>query len=270
MGGGKIKKLRFYKIGEPLLHKDICKMVHYAKEAQIAECIEITTNATLLNEKMNLGLIEAGIDILNISVNGISEEQYQEVCGCQLSFVEFREHIKHFYQMSRGKCKVFIKYGDIGYTKEQKNRFYDLFENICDEIFVEVISSTLWQDTNIGNHIKNVHTGLYGHDLTGKSKQVCPFLFTTMVVNHQGIAHLCCVDWKSEYQLGDLKTKSVSEIWNGMNLQKYQKLHLEKKKDLIPICKNCECLSGHTLDDIDIYAEDIAKRIFKNSSGASS
>lgn len=258
----KVKKLRLFKIGEPLLHKDVCKMVHYAKKANIAECIEITTNATLLDDKMNLSLIDAGLDILNISVNGINEQQYQETCNYRLSFVEFRKHIAHFYQNSRGKCKIFIKYSDIGYTEEEKNQFYELFGNICDEIFVETISATLWQDTNIGDYVKNAHKGIYGQDLSGGLKQVCPFLFTTMVINDQGIAHLCCVDWKSEYQLGDLKAESIKEIWNGEKLRRYQRLHLEKKKDAIGICKNCESLSGNTIDNIDEHAEELLKRLF--------
>lgn len=254
--GKRIKKLRLFKVGEPLLNPDVCRMIRYAKQEEVAEFIEITTNGVLLSEEMNRGLIEAGLDILNISVNGINEKQYQEVCGYAIDFDKYRKAIEHFYQ-NKGNCKLFLKYSDIGYTEEEKNHFYSLFGDICDEIFVETISATLWQDTNTGANVVNAHTGTYGQAL--EQKQVCPFLFTTMVINDQGIAHLCCVDWKTEYILGDLKKESIADIWNGKTLREYQKIHLSKKKDCIDLCKNCESLSANTTDNIDDYAESLLK-----------
>lgn len=253
-----IKKLRLFKIGEPLLNPRVCDMVRYAKEAGVAECIEITTNGLLLDHEMSKGLIDAGLDIMNISVNGINEKQYKDTCSANVNFEEFRENVRYFYEHKKS-CEFFIKYSDIGYAEEEKEEFYRLFEDICDEIFVEVISGTLWQDTNIEHNTKDTRKGIYGQEL--KPKEVCPFLFTTMVINDQGIVHLCCVDWKSEYILGDLSRESVADIWNGQTLIKFQRLHLNKKRNTIKICKNCESLMGSTIDDIDEYAEEIEKRL---------
>ena len=224
----------------------------------MAECIEITTNGTLLSEEMSLGLIEAGLDILNISINGINEKQYKDVCAYQMDFADYHRKIRFFYEHKKD-CRVFLKYSDIGYTEEEKAKFYDLFGNVCDEIFVETISATLWQDTNIDQKVQNMHKGTYGQSLS--EKKVCPFLFTTMVVNHQGIAHLCCADWKSEYILGDLKEESIGAVWDGEKLCRYQRLHLQMQKDKIAICKKCESLSANTTDNIDPYADEILCRL---------
>lgn len=259
-GGVKIKKLRLFQIGEPLLNPHICEMIKYAKDADVAECIEITTNGTLLNPEMNIKLIEAGLDILNISVNGISQEQYKQVCEVDLDLDEFRKNIEHFY-LNRGDCQIFIKYGDIGYSEEEKNDFYQLFDKICDEIFVETISATLWQDTNISDNVVNAHIGTYGQELV--HKEVCPFLFTNLVITDSGIAHLCCVDWKIQHVLGDLKKDSIADIWNGEVLRKYQLLHLNKQKNCIDICKECESLSANTTDNVDDYSEEIIRRMQK-------
>ena len=256
--GKKVKKLRLFKVGEPLLNPYVCDMVRYAKDSGVAELIEITTNGTLLTHEMSQGLIDAGLDILNISVNGIHEKQYQDVCQYSIDFAKFCEEIAYFYSKKQN-CRIFIKYSDIGYAEEEKKEFYQLFEEVCDEIFVETISATLWQDTNIGQNVANVHKGTYGQEL--KSKQVCPFLFTTMVINDKGIVHLCCADWKSEYILGDLKTESIADVWNGSKLRTFQRAHLMMKKNNIKICKNCESLSANTIDDIDKYADMILKRL---------
>ena len=82
-----------------------------------------------------------------------------------------------------------------------------------------------------------------------------------MVINDEGLVHLCCVDWKTKYILGDLKKESVSSIWNGEKLREYQLLHLNKKKDSIELCRNCESLSTSTIDDIDDHTEKILKNM---------
>ena len=158
-------------------------------------------------------------------------------------FIKKKEDSLENFYINKGNCKLFIKYSDIGYTEEEKDNFYQLFGSICDEIFVETISASLWQDTDTGNKVANQHKGIYGQEL--KKKQVCPFLFTTMVINEKGIAHLCCVDWKTEYTLGDLKKDSITSIWNGNKLREYQLLHLYKKKDSISLCRNCEVNKSH-------------------------
>lgn len=256
--GKKVKKLRLFQMGEPLLNPKIVEMVQYAKKSGVAEFIEITTNATLLNEELSLRLIDAGLDFLIVSINGITEKQYRDVCHYQLDFEKFRNNLKYFYD-NRKQCQVWLKYGDIGYSKDQKEKFYTLFEDRCDQIFVETISATLWQDTNVSNKIIDAHKGTYGQHL--EEKKVCPFIFTTLIINDKGIAHLCCVDWKSEYVLGDLKKESISDVWSGEKLRKYQKLHLKMQKEKISICRECESLSANTIDDIDEYAENILERI---------
>lgn len=126
-GEGKIKKLRLYKVGEPLLNKNVARMVKYAKESGVAECVEITTNGTLLDKKMSDALIEAGLDILNISVNGIDDIQYKETCNYDINYPEFIDNIRYFYE-TKDQCELYVKYSDIGYTEQQKEKFYNYFE----------------------------------------------------------------------------------------------------------------------------------------------
>ena len=47
----KVKVLRIVGIGEPLLHKNIVDMVEYAVSKDIANTVEILTNASLLTPK---------------------------------------------------------------------------------------------------------------------------------------------------------------------------------------------------------------------------
>jgi len=72
-----LKQISFWGIGEPLLHPNLLEMVELAKELGVRT--ELITSALLLHEEKVLGLVEAGLDSLVISVDGTSEESQADV-----------------------------------------------------------------------------------------------------------------------------------------------------------------------------------------------
>jgi len=56
--------IRFAGTGEPLLHKDIAKMVEYAVKMNVAEAVDIVTNGLLLEPDLSDKLIAAGLSSL--------------------------------------------------------------------------------------------------------------------------------------------------------------------------------------------------------------
>jgi len=65
-----VRVLRLYKEGEPLMNKRFAEMVGYARQSDKIERIDTTTNGVLLTLKTSEKVIAAGIDQINISVNG--------------------------------------------------------------------------------------------------------------------------------------------------------------------------------------------------------
>lgn len=63
--------------GEPLMLPNIAGMVTQAKA--VAENVELITNGILLTEKLGRELIEAGLDTLWVSVDGVTPESYADV-----------------------------------------------------------------------------------------------------------------------------------------------------------------------------------------------
>jgi len=63
--------------GEPLAHPDIVKMVIQAKS--LGASVELITNGTLLTQDMSHKLIEAGLDLLWVSIDGTTPSSYADV-----------------------------------------------------------------------------------------------------------------------------------------------------------------------------------------------
>jgi len=252
-----IKVLRLYKDGEPLLNRKLPEMIKYAKEKGIAEGIDTTTNASLLTNERSLALIEAGLDRINISIEGVNKEQYKSFSKVDIDYEELVENIKFFYE-NKKQCEVLVKInGDI-LTEDEKQLFLDTFGNHCDKIYIEHIMSC-WPEFEIKDVDVNKEFGIYGQEI--KEVSVCPYPFYSFSINSDGSASTCFLDWSRKLIIGDAKTQSVKSIWFGDKMKEYHKMFLEGRRKEHPVCKDCGQLTHGMPDNIDKYSEELLKKL---------
>jgi len=236
----KIKTLRFVGIGEPLLHPEIVKMVEYTAAKNVAEKVEVLTNASLLTPKMSDALISAGLSRLVVSTQGTTKEKYHDACGVDIDFDNFIGNLKYFFE-KKGKAQMYIKIIDCALDgKEDEQRFYKIFGDICDTIAIE--------------HTLPIHSGIdYTNVLKGKSMsltqfglpvsevEVCPQPFFTMQINPDGKVVPC---YSFEYPgiMGDCNEQSVCDIWNGKQFQSFRRAMLEGTKNICETCAKCNII----------------------------
>lgn len=253
----KVKVIRLYKDGEPLVNPDFERMVEFAKQSGCCERVDTTTNASLLTNERSLAMIDAGLDRINISIEGVNSQQYREFSGYQIDYEELVDHIRFLYE-NRKQCEVFVKTnGDI-LTEEQKQQFLDTFGDIADSIFIESIMSC-WSGFELKDVKVNEKNGIYSQEL--KEVQVCPYVFYSFSINSDGTASTCFLDWSRKMIIGDARTENVTDIWNGGRLGDYQTAFLQKEKKRYEACGNCGQLTHGMPDNIDEYADDILARM---------
>lgn len=252
----KLKALLFAGHGEPLLHPDICKMVKYAKDNQVADRIEIVTNASLLTKKMSDGLIKASVDRLKISIQGTSEEKYKDVAGYDLNYDEFLANLKYFYE-NKKHTEVYIKIIDIALEdKQDERKFISMFEPVADYVNIEYAIP----------FIKEIDDTVYDKEFDKckqgnlNSSQVCSMPFYMQVVAPNGDILPCC-STDVPIVLGNIHKNSIKEIWEGKVQNNFLKMML-KDKNLNQTCKFC-CVPEYGLqagDYLDDYKEELLKK----------
>ena len=252
-----IKVLRLYKDGEPLLNSSFLDMVRYAKASPCVDRIDTTTNASLLNKEYNLKLIDAGLDRINISIEGTSGKQYLDFSKCKLNFSRLVSNIEHLYQNKHDELEMIIKINGDLLTEEEKGFFLGVFGPIADGVFVEKVMSC-WPTFDIGYDV-DPDTGIYGQKT--KEVMVCPYVFYSFSINSDGSASICFLDWNRSLLIGDLNKMSVKQVWQSEALLKYQFMFLEKKRKEHHFCGNCGQMTHGMPDDIDEYAEMLLKRM---------
>ena len=164
-----LKVMRLNKIGEPLLNKKLADMIALAKDSGRVEYIDLATNGALFSPELLTRLVSAGLDRLNISLEGINAEQYKEHAKVDIDFEKFTDMVKWLYE-NKKQCEITIKVPGNYLTEEQKLQFFDDFGNSCDRIFVEEIAP-IWPGFDIeqrsGLKVQTEH-GQYKQNLQEK------------------------------------------------------------------------------------------------------
>ena len=255
-----IKTLRLYKEGEPLVHPKFAEMIKYAKDSGLVKRVDTTSNGALLNPKLNRSIIEAGLDQINISVNGVTSEQMYYYTNTKVDFDEYVRNIRDLYE-NRGNCEISIKAIAENLTEDEQKKFFDTFGNIANRIVLEHLSPA-WPMFTFDKDIKMEYsTGNYGQEVI--DRKVCPYIFYIMVVNSDGRVSSCVGDWPNKNIMGDLHKQSVKEIWLGHTLNSYRLAQLQGLREYNPFCGACEVVKYGTLDNLDPYCSEILQRMVR-------
>lgn len=246
---GKVKMLRFAGIGEPLLHKDISRMVQYAVACKVVERVDIVTNGLALNYELTDELVNSGLSMLRISINGLSSEEYLKHTGVSIDFDSFIDQIKYFY-LHRGTTKVYIKIIDYLLQKPgNKQKFFEIFNNMCDEIAIECLTPSV-QDFNMDKNVRTNELSKTQGNTPIIETNICPQPFYMMQINPDGMIVPCCSMEYPDY-IGNASEMSVVDIWNSKKFNVFRFNMLSGVEQVNNVCKKC------SLYQYGIYKEDI-------------
>ncbi len=257
----KLKILRFSGIGEPLLHKDIVKMVEYAASKNIANDIEIITNASLLTPKMSDLFISAGLSRLIVSLQGTTKEKYKEVSGVNIDFENFIKNLRYFFENKNKNTQLYIKIVDEALdNKEDEERFYKLFGDICNTIAVEHIVP-IQPSVKYEKVLKDKDKSITQFGLPASEVLICPQPFFTLRINTDGKI-IPCYSYEFPGFVGDCNNQSIYDIWNGKEFQKFRRKMLDGVKNVGEICAKCKIIKYRLFPE-DIITIDDAERLKK-------
>ncbi len=256
--GRRLATLHLYKDGEPLLNKRFPEMAAYAKNARVADSLATTTNASLLTEDLSRRLIDAGLDVVRISVIHVGNARYRELSRTFSDYERIRANVRFLFEEKRRlrrKLHVFAKINDTGLTPEELAKFQSDFGPISDETKVDSLmgwSLSGAKDFTLG---VPVTTGMDGVSPL-RERRVCPEPFSRLAVNFDGQVSVCCVDWSFGTIVGDLRRERLPEVWNGERLRRFRLTHLSGRRGDIPACANCQFMMGEGPNrDLDGHAE---------------
>ena len=244
-----IKLLSLTGVGEPLLHKDIAEMVKIAKDTKKFKSVEFISNGSLLTPALSDKLIDAGLDTLRISLQGLSSQKYKDICGANINFDEFMNNIRYFYA-NKKRTGLFVKVLDIALDKNEEDKFYSLFENCSDRMFIEKVQPT-YSGVELTDKIGTT-TDRYGKQI--KQRKVCPLPFFMLGVFPNGDVQPCDNLYRPVI-LGNIHQKSIDNMWESKKLKDFWRLQLKGDRLTHPKCSLC-CAPDDVSQPEDILDND--------------
>ena len=211
-----LQRINLTNYGEPLLHKDIIEMIAYIHKS--GKFVNIITNATLLTEAISQKLINAGLNMITFSMDGV-DKTYEKVRGYDYSKVE--HNIKNFLKIN--------KLSSVPIRTEMNMVEFEPTMGQADELIKR------W-----GNDIDLITTAQLRN--TSKRAQKCLILWRSLTVLWDGTVVPCCIDVEGSLPVGNIKEKKLEEIFNDTPIKKLRKLHIEGK--FPPICSTCNEFFG--------------------------
>lgn len=236
-GMGRLKTLRFYGVGEPLLDANLPWYIAEAKRRDIAERTEVTTNGSALVEFRARNLIDSGLDYLRVSIYGMTAARQRDVTQSSVSPERIHQNVRRFRELrdASGSATPYLHVKMLDGDPEEVRFLHDLYDGVADEVQVDPLHD--WDS--------------YGLQQIGPPrKRVCPLPFYSLSIQANGDVAACCVDWNKATVCGNIHQESIADIWRGERLRAFRRMHLEGRRGECPSCANCTFLET-VPDDLD-------------------
>ena len=217
-----VTHVRVHNYGEPFLDRELVEKVRYAKAKGIAE-VGMISNGSLITEDLARGMIEAGLDAINISVDAAGKEVFEKT-RVHLDYDTVINNVRTLArlrdELGRKRPKLILSFVRQNNSAEEA-QFIAEWSRIADKI-----------------HITELHN--WAGTLNSKSdvSYPCYRMWLTFTVLWDGRVSLCCADFDGRHVLGDLRTSSIAEVWNSPAYLAVRRQQLESGGP--EICRTCD------------------------------
>jgi sulfatase maturation enzyme AslB (radical SAM superfamily) len=217
-----ITHVRMHNYGEAFMDRRLVEKVRYAKAKGIRE-VGVISNGSLLTEDIARGVIEAGLDAINISVDASGKDVFEST-RLGLNYDKVIANIERLVRIraesGRRRPKLILSFVRQNNSADEQ-AFIEHWKAIADKI-----------------HITDLHNWAGTLNSESDVNYPCYRPWLTFTVLWDGRVSLCCADFDGRTVLGDLNTSTIRDIWNAAPYVQVRRQHLESGGP--DICRACD------------------------------
>lgn len=227
-----IERITLTGLGETLLDRHLIERVRYARQQLPSSvALDLYTNGTFLRPAMTDALIEAGLNVLYVSLNATEAEKRREIMKLD-DFDQVVGYIQYAMAAGAGKMRVIVK----GVASK------DLMEVGEHQIFQEQWGGDWDKGGAAYLHLEGNWAGATGQKMRTKPRSACSRALQQIMVMWDGRVSLCCFDSEGAVILGDLNTQTIREVFNGEKALGIREAHFEGRRQELPLCATCTAI----------------------------
>ncbi|MBI9089866.1 MAG: radical SAM protein [Desulfobacterium sp.] len=232
--------------GEPLIYPHLLDLVEQASKIDNVK-VGFMTNVMALKPDVSKKLLEAGIDFMAFSVDGVEKEPHARYRrGSDLDLIESNLAELIRLKNETGRANPALSFNMVGLPeiihqeKDYVERWFPHASSIMISKYRPVGSRRLFGEL--------------------PKPAPCPLIARQMVVTWDGRVAICCEDIHCEAVMGDLNKQSIAEIWNGDAFQEVRDLHGKKGPGSYAFCSECDTWAAQHVQNEEVLANGIIRR----------
>jgi hypothetical protein len=218
----RIPCVRLHNYGESFIDRQIVEKIRYAKTQGIRE-VGLISNGSLVNEATARAIVDAGLDVINISVDAAGKETFERT-RVGLKYDRVMANIEGLVRARReagaARPKLILSFVRQDNSADER-AFIDTWSRVADKVHV----------TDLHNWAGTLH-------VESDVRFPCYRPWLTFTVLWDGRVSLCCADFDGKVILGDLRTSTLAEVWNGDAFRAARRAHLDHGGP--DICHACD------------------------------
>ncbi|MEW6409350.1 MAG: radical SAM protein [Nitrospirota bacterium] len=241
-------KIFFSFCGEPLLNKDIYKMIEYANQKNIL--VGLSTNAMLLTEENAIKLLEAKPAEVIISLDATNKDIYEAMriggdFDTALQRAKFLAEEKK--RRKQNTPEVILQMVVTKKNESEIDEFIKLSEAISADgvciksMFIDHHGDESYRRKLIDEYLPVTHdicryTKCEDGSVILKKTGLCPNI-NSPVIASDGNVHICCFDILGEYKQGNAIEENFCDIWHRNDYVQFRNNIMLNRK--LPLCQVC-------------------------------
>lgn len=260
-----LKCIRLNYINEPLIRKDLIKFITYAKSVGILD-IYMSTNGSLLTEKISKEIINSGLTRLQISLDAATKKTF-DIIRVGGNFNQVVSNVNRFMKIRR-ELKTELPTVRVNFVQTDTNE-HEMKDFV--EYWKDKVDAVAIQD------LVNIVKPTEGVKVAGIKEFKCPQPFNHMAVRYNGDILPCCTFFGAELSVAKLRSKvkpdvkysttenigerqspldsskdksklvmrTIEETWKGPELKFLRDIHRKGEYWKHPVCNKCVSSLSH-------------------------
>jgi len=245
---GWVHTFQFYFQGEPLLNPHLSEMIRLAHEAHIYTIC--STNALALTPLLARQLVEAGLDRMVVSIDGLSENSYQTYRrgGSLNKALQGLVFLRQAKQQTGSRMHIELQCLRLKSNEHEWKMFRRSYRQMgADSLSLKTAQfydyeqgNALFPTDSRYSRYCRMDDGMYRPKNRMKSlkNKPCRRVSLGCVITVNGDVLPCCFDKTSRYRMGNILLTELDQIWKGSAFQTFRQQVTHNRMEYA-MCGNC-------------------------------
>ncbi len=206
--------------GDPLLDRDMPKRVRLLTEAGFTSYF--SCNPANINVEKNLEIFRNGLGYIKYSIESVDDFLHKRIRGEASNFTQsYRKIVELIEKKEKYGLKTVLVITMLDLKRSDQEQEYEKLKNAFAglDVYIYLKSQDQQWYENRNDGTKSLHW-----------IEFCQFPWSSMTIKSNGEAAMCVEDFNNEIILGNARTESLHDIWNGDKYRRFRRDHFDAVK----------------------------------------